>query len=349
MREAATASASPSPAFGEAEFRELADNAPVLIWRSGTNKRCDWFNKPWLEFVGRTMEQEVGYGWTDGVHKEDLDRCVAMYSTSFDARKKFGMTYRLRRADGEYRYLVDNGAPFYRHGEFAGYFGSCIDVTVKKEVESQHLRTLLAELQHRVRNNLQLILGFLSLQASRAKSEEARSVLEAASARVQGVGAVQDRLSSAVLTRDEDLADYLPALVKDVAGTDLIDRIEMKIEICPARVTLDQASAVGLIINELVTNARKHAFQRGGGSLRVAARRKGDDLEISVTDTGPGFSSDAIDRRGEKGSTGFGLMNALAGSLKAKLEKSNANGAEVKFRFKPAPIEAVTEARARAK
>lgn len=342
--ESATASASPSPAFGAAEFQELADNAPVLIWRSRTDKQRDWFNKPWLDFVGRTMEQEVGYGWADGVHKDDLDRCVTMYSVSFDARKKFGMTYRLRRADGEYRYLMDNGAPFYRNGEFAGYFGSSIDVTVEKELESQHLRTLLAELQHRVRNNLQLILGFLSLQASRAKGEEARSVLEAASARVQGVGAVQDRLSSAVLTRDVDLADYIPALVKDVAGTDLIERIEMTIDICPARVTLDQASAVGLIINELITNAQKHAFKRGSGSLRVAARRKGDDLEISVTDTGPGFSSDAIDSSGRKGSTGFGLINALAGSLKAKLEKSNANGAEVKFRFKPAAITALTKA-----
>jgi two-component sensor histidine kinase len=203
---------------------------------------------------------------------------------------------------------------------------------------------LLAELQHRVRNNLQLILGFLSLQASRAKGDEARSVLEAASARVQGVGAVQDRLSSAVLTRDVDLADYLPALVKDVAGTDVIDRIEITIDICPARVTLDQASAVGLIINELLTNAQKHAFKRGTGSLRVEARRKGDEVEISVTDTGPGFSSDAIESSGKKSSTGFGLMNALAGSLKAKLEKSNANGAEVKFRFKPTALNGVISA-----
>jgi PAS domain S-box-containing protein len=335
---------SPLAAFGEAEFQELANNAPVLIWRSGTDKRCDWFNKPWLDFVGRSMEQEVGYGWTDGVHKEDLDYCVAIYSSSFDARKKFGMTYRMRRADGEYRYLMNNGAPFYRNDEFAGYFGSCTDVTAQKELESQHLRTLLAELQHRVRNNLQLILGFLSLQASRAKGDEARSVLEAASARVQGVGAVQDRLSSAVLTRDVDLADYLPALVKDVAGTDVIDRIEITIDICPARVTLDQASAVGLIINELLTNAQKHAFKRGTGSLRVEARRKGDEVEISVTDTGPGFSSDAIESSGKKSSTGFGLMNALAGSLKAKLEKSNANGAEVKFRFKPTALNGVISA-----
>jgi two-component sensor histidine kinase len=132
-------------------------------------------------------------------------------------------------------------------------------------------------------------------------------VLEAASARVQGVGAVQDRLSSAVLTRDVDLADFLPALVKDLAGTDLIDRINMTIDICPARVTVDQASAVGLIINELLTNAQKHAFKRGTGSLRVAARRMGDEVEISVADTGPGFSVDATESGGRKSSTGSAL------------------------------------------
>jgi two-component sensor histidine kinase len=141
-----------------------------------------------------------------------------------------------------------------------------------------------------------------------------------------------------------DLADFLPALVKDLAGTDLIDRINMTIDICPARVTVDQASAVGLIINELLTNAQKHAFKRGTGSLRVAARRMGDEVEISVADTGPRFSVDATESGGRKSSTGFGLMNALAGSLKAKLEKTNANGAKVKFQFKPAVRDGVMRA-----
>jgi PAS domain S-box-containing protein len=110
-------------------FRELADFAPVMIWRAGTDKLCDWFNKPWLDFVGRAMEQELGNGWAEGVHKEDFDRCLQVYTTSFDARKNFSMIYRLRRHDGEFRYILDNGAPFYRSGAFAGYFGSCIDVT----------------------------------------------------------------------------------------------------------------------------------------------------------------------------------------------------------------------------
>ena len=73
---------------GERFFKELADYAPVMIWRSGTDKLCDWFNKPWLDFVGRTMEQELGNGWAEGVHKDDFDRCLNVYTTSFEARER---------------------------------------------------------------------------------------------------------------------------------------------------------------------------------------------------------------------------------------------------------------------
>src|SRR3954471_21716656 len=137
---------------GERFFRELADFAPVMIWRAGTDKLCDWFNKPWLDFVGRTMEQELGNGWAEGVHKQDFDRCLQVYTTSFDARENFSMIYRLRRHDGEFRYILDNGAPFYRSGTFAGYFGSCIDVTdqrlqgsrgTKNGGAAPHLRLLI--------------------------------------------------------------------------------------------------------------------------------------------------------------------------------------------------------------
>ncbi len=122
---------------GERFFRELADNAPVMIWRSGPDKLCDWFNKPWLDFVGRTMEQELGNGWAEGVHPDDFQHCLDTYVTAFDARQQFSMMYRLRRVDGVYRDILDNGAPFYRGGVFAGYFGSCIDISDQRSAEAQ--------------------------------------------------------------------------------------------------------------------------------------------------------------------------------------------------------------------
>jgi PAS domain S-box-containing protein len=114
----------------EQRFRTVADAAPVLIWMSGVDKLCTFFNKRWFEFTGRSPEQEMGNGWADGVHAEDLDRCFNTYKEAFDAREPFVMQYRLRRNDGEYRWISDEGVPRYNaQGEFVGYIGSCVDVT----------------------------------------------------------------------------------------------------------------------------------------------------------------------------------------------------------------------------
>src|SRR6266516_5177129 len=114
----------------EARFGTIADAAPVLIWMSGVDKLCTFFNKPWLEFTGRSLEQEMGNGWAEGVHPDDLERCLDIYVAAFDARESFVMQYRLRRHDGEYRWLSDNGVPRYDvQKNFVGYIGSCMDVT----------------------------------------------------------------------------------------------------------------------------------------------------------------------------------------------------------------------------
>ncbi|HMF46344.1 MAG TPA: PAS domain-containing protein [Candidatus Udaeobacter sp.] len=124
-------------ATGESELREsesrfqmVADAAPVLIWMAGVDKLCTFFNKPWLDFTGRSIQQELGNGWAEGVHRDDLERCVQLYTSAFDARQPFVMQYRLRRNDGEYRWISDQGIPRYdTNGTFAGYIGSCVDVT----------------------------------------------------------------------------------------------------------------------------------------------------------------------------------------------------------------------------
>jgi PAS domain S-box-containing protein len=122
----------------EARFRTMANTAPVMIWMSGPDKLCTFFNKGWLDFTGRPLEQELGHGWTEGVHREDFDRCFEVYVTSFDAWQLFTIEYRLRRSDGEYRWVLDCGTPlFASDGTFLGYIGSCIDITERKRAEDR--------------------------------------------------------------------------------------------------------------------------------------------------------------------------------------------------------------------
>ena len=120
----------------ETRFRMMADTAPVLIWVSDVDQRCIYFNQVWLTFTGRTMAQELDDGWAEGIHPEDLERYLETYAIAFEARHPFQMEYRLRRFDGEYRWLLDIGSPrFLPNGEFAGYIGSCVDITERKRME----------------------------------------------------------------------------------------------------------------------------------------------------------------------------------------------------------------------
>jgi PAS domain S-box-containing protein len=134
----------------EERFRLMANSAPVMIWVSGTDKRCTWFNNKWLEFVGRSMEQEIGEGWLDDLHPDDRSRAIQTYVESFDAREPFSMEYRLRRADGEYRWVFDDGVPRHQaNGEFLGYIGSVFDFTERKRAE-ENLKHFAEELESRV-------------------------------------------------------------------------------------------------------------------------------------------------------------------------------------------------------
>lgn len=126
----------------EFNYRMLANAGQALIWGADTNKLCNYFNDVWLNFTGRTLEMELGNGWAEGVHPDDLDRCVETYVNAFDKREKFSMEYRLRRHDGTYRWILDDGAPRYNSdGDFIGYLGFCLDIDESKKNKIQLARS----------------------------------------------------------------------------------------------------------------------------------------------------------------------------------------------------------------
>lgn len=141
------------------EYQILVEQAPIMIWRSDITAECDYFNDRWLRFRGRSLEQEIGNQWTEGVHPEDLERCLTTYLSAFEDRESFEMQYRLRRYDGVYRWILDTGMAFFGdEGEFQGYIGSCIDIT--ERVEAQRV---LNETRDRELANLRRLLPICML------------------------------------------------------------------------------------------------------------------------------------------------------------------------------------------
>lgn len=159
-------------ALNPTEYRLLVQHSPVMIWRAATDAKCDYFNETWLQFTGRTLEQERGDGWAEGVHADDLDRCVKHYLDHFHRRQPFEMEYRIKRHDGVYRWIFDRGVPFYDDdGVFAGYIGSCVDVDDRRRATDERERRdaeriamaqdfekrVLAIVSHDIRNPLNVI------------------------------------------------------------------------------------------------------------------------------------------------------------------------------------------------
>jgi PAS domain S-box-containing protein len=144
----------PSSTISGQEYAVIVEQAPIMIWRADTTGTCDYFNERWLAFTGRPMAAELGDGWAEGVHPADMAACLDIYRSSFARRASFEMEYRLRRHDGQYRWLFDRGVPFFaENSTFAGYIGSCIDIT-----ETVEARRLLLEAREREIAKLQGLL-----------------------------------------------------------------------------------------------------------------------------------------------------------------------------------------------
>ena len=292
----------------ESRFRLVADTAPVMIWMSSTDKLCNYFNKPWLDFTGRSIEQELGNGWAEAVHPDDLERCLQSYVQSFDRRQGFSMEYRLRRRDGEYRWILDIGVPRFNHdGSFAGYIGSCIDVTQRRQAESaltslsrrlieaqEQERTRIArELHDDIGQRLALLaMGFDQIQQD--TPELSPEVLR----RMRELRRQTVDLSNDVQTMSHTLhgpkLDYL-GLVATMRGLceefGELQRLEIDFRSQDVPPLASETSLCLIrVLQEALQNAAKHS-----GVRRVEVQLKGtsDEIHLIVRDMGRGFDINA--------------------------------------------------------
>lgn len=273
--EHATARAAVDSAHAETErnFRLLADNIPTLMWRAGLDKACDWLNKPWLDFTGRTLEQELGFGWADGIHPDDYDRCVAFYTAEFEARRAFSMEYRLRRHDGEYRWMRDSGAPFFlEDGSFGGYVGSGFDVTdhVEREAALREAHTqqenLIDELNHRVKNTLATVQSIVA-QTLRGADVPPR-LHETLTSRIMALSKAHDVLTDEQWAGADlrEIAAQAAVPYQSAGGEERFVLTGPEVRLPPKT-----AIAVALAFHELATNAAKYgALSTDAGRVELA-------------------------------------------------------------------------------
>jgi PAS domain S-box-containing protein len=314
----------------EGRFRSIADNSPVMIWISDEAGQVIYLNKPWLDFRGRSMEEELGDGWTEGLHPEDRDRCLLTYRTSLGSRTAFKMEYRMQRSDGEFRWVLDHGVPRTGpDGSFSGFIGTCVDITERRAIE-QMKNEFISVVSHELRTPLTSIRGSLGLIAGGATGvlpEKAKSMID-------------------VAVRS---TDRLVRLINDILDIEKIESGKMKFVLKPleiesvveqaiestraygerlgipfvlgsrlpgARIYADLDRLIQVLAN-LLSNAAKYSPSQG--SVTVSLSRRSGMIRVAVTDTGPGIpeefqgrifqkfsQADSSDTR-QKGGTGLGL------------------------------------------
>jgi PAS domain S-box-containing protein len=287
----------------EERFRMVANTAPVMIWMSGPDKLCTYFNDPWLEFTGRPLEAELGNGWAEGVHPEDFVSRLDKYGKAFDRRQRFQIEYRLRRHDGEYRWVLDIGVPqFKSDGSFAGYIGSCIDISERKladealssisrrliEAHEEERTRIARELHDDINQRLALLeieleqvdttsfnlSARLNLQAFRQRLSEVASDVQAISHRLHSSKLEYLGLASAVRSFCKELSERQKVKIKFACDA-IPGTLPPEISLCLFRVA-----------QEALLNCVKHS---GVKEFDVDLREVGEQIQLTVSDSGVGF------------------------------------------------------------
>jgi PAS domain S-box-containing protein len=297
----------------EVRSRALADTAPVMIWISGPDKLCTWFNQAWLNFVGRSMEQELGNGWVENLHRDDFSLCFETYLHAFDARLPFTRSYRLKRHDGQYRWVLDKAIPLFGSaGNFTGYMGCCMDITEQKRVE-ESLREadrrkdeFVANMSHEIRSPMTSILAHADLLLSHLQDPNdidcVKSIKQGGNHLLELIGDILDlsKLEAGKLKIRRERVS-LPTMLNEVhalmavraqeKGLSLILNFE---GVIPEFLETDRTRVRQILLN-LISNAIKFTEQ---GRVQTLARfhARESALEIEVADTGIGIPKEQQER-----------------------------------------------------
>jgi PAS domain S-box-containing protein len=298
----------------EERFRLVANTAPVLIWMAGADKLCTYFNQPWLEFTGRCLEADLGNGWQEVVHPDDRSTLLDTYAQVFDRRGRFEMEYRLRRHDGEYRWVSDLGVPrFNPDGSFTGYIGSCMDVTERKIAEEaltnmgrklieahEDERTWIGRELH---DDINQRIALLSIELDRwnQSAESSSDVHDHIRKISQGLVEIGEDIQALSHRLHSSKLEYLGiAVAAQSFCRELSERYKVHISFSHSEIPRNLPKEIGLclfrVLQEALQNAVKHS---GVQDFKVELRGRAGEILLSVIDAGNGFDShDAVNRLG---------------------------------------------------
>jgi len=304
----------------EIQYYQLANAGRTLIWRAGADKLCYYFNEIWLDFTGRTLEQEMGNGWAEGVHPDDLDRCLDIYISSFDKREAFEMEYRLRHVSGEYKWLLDIGTPnFDSKGEFDGFIGHCFDISDRKQSEQEILLKneqlvylsdekdkFFSIIAHDLRSPFNGFLGLTKImveEISNMSTSELKELLVSLESSATSLySLLENLLEWAQMQRGmipfnpekiqfQQIADECidlmtePARKKDI---EIVSNIPKDFKV------MVDVKMIQTVIRNFISNAVK--FTNQGGKISISAKDiSGGMAEISIRDTGIGMSKNLLE------------------------------------------------------
>ena len=294
-------------------YLKIFEEFPALIWRSRLDKLCDYFNKTWLDFTGRTMEQEFGNGWAEGVHPDDFDYCLQTYVTAFDKRESFLMDYRMKNKYGEYCWIRDFGRPFYDLDQtFLGYIGSCYDITENKNNELKLIELnatkdkFFSIIAHDLKNPFNSILGFSEQLIEQVNKKDYGQIEEYADIIWQSANSAMDLLinlmewahsqSGRIKFKPEyfDIHTIVSEVLLLMKGNAEQKSIILTNELSSGILVHADKAMLSTVLRNLISNAIK--FTKPDGKITVTSVVRHNELTISVIDTGVGISKERIDK-----------------------------------------------------
>jgi len=283
-------------------YLKILDDFPNPIRKTNSKAKCDYFNKSWLYFTGKNIDDEMGTEWSKNIHSDDEKKCSKIFDIALKNKESFKMKYRMKFNDGTYHWVSDIGRPIYDfENNFDGYIGSCYDINdlivaeEKIKVSLEEKDILLKEIHHRVKNNLQIISSLIGLQLGQIEDPKIVNILRSNQDRIRSMALVHESLYQSGNFANIDFGNYLKYLVFHLIQSYGIDQkyIKINLDIGKLFFKIDTAIPLGLLINELITNCIKHAFSTKGGNIFLELNEQGKNKYIlKVKDDGVGFPKD---------------------------------------------------------